>query len=60
MQIEKAIEILALNLEEVGASMPPDCREALHLGIEALKQVEESRFEPSTWEPRLLPGETEK
>ncbi len=31
---------------------------AINLGIEALREVKESRFDPGTWTPHTLPGET--
>lgn len=39
MKLTKAEEILQLNLTEAGANMPPDCHDALKLGVESLKQL---------------------
>lgn len=60
MTLNKAIEILQDLMTDLPQFSPDDRREAVMLGIEALKQIKESRFDPSTWEPRLLPGETEE
>jgi len=59
MTLEKAIEILELNLKEAGDKIPPDCRKALKLGIEAMKRVNNPLLY-NLINPRvLLPGETE-
>ena len=39
MILEKAIEILELNLKEAGKSMPPDVKEALELAISDMKKA---------------------
>lgn len=60
MTLQKAIAILEDLGTTLPQSSPEDRRKAVRLGIEALRQVKESRFDPSTWEPKLLPGETEE
>lgn len=59
MYIAKAIEILssykAGSYEDTG----PDLDDALDLGIDALKFIEENRGQGAGSVPRLLPGETE-
>lgn len=58
--ISKAIEILQnLNDRQLGIWFVGE-NNAVKLGIEALRQVKESRFDPSSWEPKPLPGETEE
>lgn len=58
MNLEKAIEILELNIREAGKHMPPDCKNALELGVQALKAVGNLRVaDLYTIIPRL-PGET--
>lgn len=58
MRLETAKEILELNLQEAGKKMPEDVKDALGLGIEALKYFIDQREEwiKSIHEP--LPGET--
>lgn len=58
MNIDKAIEIKEVDLKSHRVYYDPDLLAADKLSIEALKQVKESRFDPSSWEPKLLPGET--
>jgi hypothetical protein len=58
MKIERAIEVLAHAPSAQNPTAVTDYFEAVKLGIEALKQVMESRFDPSTWAPQPLPGET--
>lgn len=60
MKIEKAIEILELYIPEPDSVGVEDSVDAIQLGIEALKCVENNRkFEvPNSVNP--LPGETEK
>ena len=58
MSIEKANEELESLSEITKNNLKASRTVAIKLGIEALKQVKESRFDPSTWEPQLLPGET--
>jgi len=58
MTLEEAIRFKELTGDEFLAADPDDLDEADRLSIEAIKQVKESRFDPSTWEPKPLPGET--
>lgn len=59
MQLPKAIEIL-LDLLGEGPQFPPDDRrDAVRLGIEALKRVQFYNRELKVLNPPLLPGETE-
>jgi len=60
MTIQKAIEILELNLREAGASMPPDCKEAVQLSIEADKRHLNRDYTSFNGMMALLPGETEE
>jgi hypothetical protein len=59
MKPEKAIEILNDLLGEGPQFPPDDRRDAVKLGIEAMKQLLENRrdFPETAW--LLLPGETE-
>lgn len=59
MKIEKAIEILELNIKEAGKQMPPDCKNAVKLGIEAGKRVILYRKGMYAGLGDLLPGETD-
>jgi len=58
MNIEKAIEILSLNVKEAGRKMPSDTLTALKLGIAALKRVEENRLPVRPYLGQPLAGET--
>lgn len=58
MNLAKAIEILDLNVSYPGAKIPPDVKDALQLGIEALKEIEEARLMSNKLPHTLLPGET--
>jgi len=59
MKLEKAKEILDLNVSQRSPKMPPDVLDALKLGVEALNRCQELRkyTPPDTYMP--LPGETE-
>jgi len=59
MTIKKAIEILADLLTEGPQYPPDDRRDAVKLGIEALKLLEEQREHYIDIEQVSLPGETE-
>jgi len=59
LKIDKAIEILTIHNDHNPNITDAERREAHQLGLEALKQVKESRFDPSTWRSQTLPGETE-
>jgi len=60
MTIDEAIRLLKTASQ--GWPLPPneDYYKALDLGIEALRAVKDSRFDPSTYTSHLLPGETKK
>ncbi len=60
MKLEKAIEILEAEQREWIFSNTDDNNEAVNLGIEALKVLQESRGKYGTYFARLLPGETEE
>lgn len=55
---KKAIEILELNLKEAGSGMPSDCKEAVQLGVEALKRHRDRDYITFNGMMALLPGET--
>jgi len=58
MTAEKAIQIFELNLMHPGSHMPPDIKDALQLGLEAL-QRHDTRLQ-RTWNALMtsLPSET--
>ncbi len=59
MKLEEAITDLSLQMEvkrRLGKSREAD---AVKLGIEALKRVQDMRISPCTTEDELLPGETQ-
>lgn len=58
MEIKKAIEIFDLNLLHAGSHMPPDVKDALKLGKEALEREKQNRDNPDFVMVGLLPGET--
>lgn len=55
--IEKAIEILELNLKEAGKNMAPDVKDSLTLGIEAMKRIDRQRKLTIPINQPPLPGE---
>ncbi len=55
--IDKAIEILELNVQEAGKKMPADTLEALKLAIEAVKVVKAIRPYSNSNKSYYLPGE---
>ena len=55
--IEKAVEILRLNVKEAGKKMPSDVVDAVNLGIEAMLAVQDCRSLTHSELPELLPGE---
>jgi len=59
MKLEKAREIIDLNIKEASKKMPPDVKDALTLGSEAILFVERSRLGDIINPNSLLPGETE-
>ena len=60
MNLDKAIEILDLNIRQRAPTMPHDVLDALKLGIEALKRVNFHRTSSLASPHILLPGETEE
>ena len=58
--LKKSIEILELNIKEAGKRMPPDCKEALQLSIEAMKRLQDYRRQGLVNPRRLLPGEADE
>jgi len=57
MKLEKAKEIVELNIKEAGNKMPPDCRDALKLENEATKRILDARSGFTLDIAALLPGE---
>jgi len=55
--LEKAIEVLELNLNEAGKKMPPDVKDSLSLGVEAMKRIRRQRSQTIPINQPLLPGE---
>lgn len=55
--IKKAIEILELNLKGAGKSMPPDVKDSLSLGVEAMKRIDSQRHLTIGITQPPLPGE---
>ncbi|MBA7696704.1 hypothetical protein ES703_105355 [subsurface metagenome] len=60
MNLEKAIEILDLNVRQRSPRMPPDVLDALKLGSEALKRCITLAQNNPLWAAKPLPGETEE
>lgn len=60
MKLEKAKEILVLNIREVDKKMPPDTLDALKLGVEALNWLIAYRQSELGSHGIALPGETEE
>ncbi len=58
MTLEKAIEILNLAHAGVISIQSKDYQDAVKLGIEAMKRVEDMRISPCTTADEILPGET--
>ena len=59
MTLDKAIEILEDLLGEGPQYPPDDRRDAVNLGIEALRLIKNDRVSPFYAFTKLLPGETE-
>lgn len=57
MKIDKAVNLLSQLPLAINTKSNHDNHVAVRLGIEALKQTKESRYDPSSWVPRKLPGE---
>ncbi|MBA7700056.1 hypothetical protein ES703_108762 [subsurface metagenome] len=60
MTLEKATEILADSAYNGSTTFNSNFRDALKLGIEALKRLQENRHYAPPQIPRPLPGETEE
>jgi len=60
MQIDKAIEILQDLLTTEPQWPPDDRRDAVRLGIEALRRCRNFRDNSQTWGYSPLPGETKE
>jgi hypothetical protein len=60
MKIDEAIRILKICIEDAERLREPYTKEAIQLGIEALKRELQSRTVQTVWEIRKLPGETEE
>lgn len=58
MTIDEAIKLLLCATGGFPANDTEPYYEAIELGIEALKSVKRDRFDPSTYHPYPLPGET--
>lgn len=58
MNLEKAKEIIDLNIKEAGKKMPPDVKTALILSSEADDRILKGRQRPDQYYTRLLPSET--
>lgn len=59
MRLEEAIELLGWVIEDKKYRQGEPGYDALKLGIEALKLLEEIRTVPGTGYSAMLPGETE-
>jgi len=60
MTVEKGIEVLEIENKYPWNRDNSELREAVKLGIEALKYIKEWRIPPHGGATILLPGETEK
>lgn len=60
MTLPKAVEIVQLNIREVGSKMPPDCLNALKLCCESAQRIRVGRNNPGSLWTELLPGETDE
>ena len=60
MTIEEAIKILEDILNFVKPGDPPEEHDAVKLGIEALKRLQEHRYDHIDITYRALPGETKE
>lgn len=57
MKLEKAIEILDLNIKQRSPRMPPDVLIALRMGTDALSRLRTLRAEPHLGASAPLPDE---
>ena len=60
MTLEKAIEILEYKLQFLNYPDLADFKDAMQLGMEALKRIKAQRNSMEKGEKKLLPGETEE
>lgn len=61
MKLGKAIEILSDHHDKVKTRFAPDLKDAIKLGIEALKRLQQLRLSRISWLKRgPLSGETEE
>jgi len=60
MKIERAIDLLQLDLDEPGSVPVEDLNEAQALGIEALKRRQHYRFSAIKYIVEPLPGEDQR
>ena len=60
MTIDKAIEILNGPEPDIDGILNDDYKDAVKLGIEALKRVKDMRISPCTTSDEILPGEAEE
>lgn len=60
MNLEKAKEIINLNIKDRSPRMPPDVLDALKLGSEAITRVQDIRTGKITMISIPLSGETEE
>ncbi len=58
VKVIKAIELLELNIPKGKSEMPADIKEALQLGIEALKKHRDHDYRTYAQFNNPLPGET--
>ncbi len=58
MTLERSIEILADYKMQSAFEAMPNFKNALKVGIEAMKRVGDMRISPCTTADELLPGET--
>lgn len=59
MTLDKAIQIIKLNINQRTPKMPPDVLDALKLSVEAMERVQDSRSSGILHPGQLLPGETD-
>ncbi|MBA7692207.1 hypothetical protein ES703_100770 [subsurface metagenome] len=59
MKLEKANQIIILNIKEAGKKMPPDVKDALTLGSEAIERELAKRSQLAGLVIAPLPSETE-
>ena len=60
MNLLKAIEVLTLLLNDDWPGPARDANDALKLGIEALKRIQDMRISPCCTADEILPGETKE